>query len=325
MEEIKVKTHRLINEECFIAMDKLIEEGIRVDAVICDPTFGTTNRLNDITVPFNKYVEVNLGRKMVIMYEDEYLLYVYKEFGCSYTEAKSEFKDRCKLGLWDRLLQLRRDKTTPIILMSNGLNTVDLIESNKKMFKYKWIWNKVLPSGMLNVKRQPLTDYDDVCVFYEKQCVYNRQMTEGRPEHGRGDIKGKEFSGDESNYNGYKICTDNKGRTEKNPTRILNIEADLIQEDIPEELIITISKDHPSIVIHSQQKPALLGEYFVKTYTNEGDTVLDFMTGSGFVIKACNNLNRAGIGIDFGKCEKEKFTDLYGRSWASIICDEINK
>lgn len=302
----KNDNHSLICGDCFETMDKLIEQGTKVDAVICDPTFGTTNRLDDITVPFNKYVEINLGRKTVIMYEEEYLLYFYKEFGFSYKEAKSEFRDRCKLGLWDRLLKLRRDETTPIILMSNGMNTVDLIKSNEKMFKYKWIWNKVLPSGMLNVKRQPLTDYDDVCVFYEKQCVYNRQMTEGKPEHGRGNVEGKGLNSNESNYSGYDYVKGNEGTTLKNPTRI-----------------ITISKDHPSVVIHSQQKPVKLGEYFIKTYTNEGDTVLDFMMGSGFIIKAANNLNRKSIGIDFGKCEKEKFSELYGRSWAEIVYDEI--
>lgn len=262
IKDIYINNHRLIHGDTLEEMDRLIFEGIRVDAVICDPTFGVTNRVNDIPLNF----EI----------------------------------------LWGKLLKLRRNQNTPIILMASGLNYVDLVNSNRKMFKYEWIWNKVLPSGMLNAKNQPMNDFDDIAVFYEKQCVYNRQMTEGNPEHGRGNIEGKIFTGYESNYNSYKICTDDKGRTEKNPTRI-----------------ITIQKDHPSIVIHSQQKPVALGEYLVKTYTNEGDTVLDFMMGSGFVIKACNNLNRKAIGIDNGKCEKEKFKDYFGKNWNEVLYKQL--
>jgi len=265
LNELKVKNHRLFHNECLEVMDELIEEGVKVDAVICDPTFGTTNRKDDIILDYD--------------------------------------------AMWKRLLKLRRNKHTPIILMANGFNYIDLVSSNRKMFKYEWIWNKVLPSDMLNVKRRPLNDFDDVAVFYEKQCLYNRQMTEGKPEHGRGNLETKkDFEGAESNYNSYKICTDNKGRTKKNPTRI-----------------ITISKDHPSTVMHSQQKPVELGEYLVKTYTNEGDTVLDFMMGSGFIVKACDNLNRNAIGIDKGVCEKEKFKEYYGNPWSDVVAMQIKE
>lgn len=262
MKEIFVKGHRLIHGEALEEMDRLISEGVKVDAIICDPTFGVTNRKNDIPLNFDE--------------------------------------------MWKRLLSLRRNTSTPIILMASGLNYVDLVNSNRKMFKYEWIWNKVLVSGMLNAKHQPMNDFDDIPVFYESQPVYNRQMTIGNPEHGRGNIIGKEFAGEESNYNSYKICTDDKGRTEKNPTRI-----------------ITIPKDHPSVVIHSQQKPVALGEYLVKTYTNEGDTVLDFMMGSGFIIKACDNTSRKSIGIDFGHCEKQKFTDFYSKQWNEVIATQL--
>ena len=260
--EIKHNGHRLFYDDCLKVMDELIEEGAKVDAVICDPTFGTTQRKNDVVLNFEE--------------------------------------------MWSRLIKLRRNKNTPIVLMANGLNYIDLVQSNRKMFKYEWIWNKVLPSGMLNVKRMPLTDFDDIAVFYEKQCVYNRQFTEGEPEHGRGNIEGKEFKGEENNYGDYKICTDNKGRTQKSPTRI-----------------ITISKDHPSTVIHSQQKPVELGEYLVKTYTNEGDTVLDFMMGSGFITVACDNLNRKSIGIDAGICEKQKFEKYYKKPWNYVVKERM--
>lgn len=263
--EIKHKDHRLFYGECLEVMDELINQGVKVDAVICDPTFGTTNRKNDIVL--------------------------------DYTE------------MWNRLLKLRRNKNTPIVLMASGINYIDLVQSNRKMFKYEWIWDKVIPTGMLNAKRMPMNGFDNIAVFYEKQCTYNPQMKEGKPEHGRGNINNKKFSNDENNYNDYNICTDNKGRTEKHPNRIIKIQ-----------------KDHASVVIHSQQKPIELGEYLVKTYTNENDVVLDFMMGSGFIPIACNNLNRKSIGIDFGKCEKEKFKEYFGKQWNEVVkirMDEI--
>ena len=262
MDEINIKGHRLINGDSLATMDKLIAKGVKVDAIICDPTFGTTQRKNDIVLDFKE--------------------------------------------MWERLLELRRNINTPILLFSNGINTAELMISNKKMWKYNWVWNKVLPSGMLNANRMPLTDYDNICVFYEKQCLYNKQMTEGKPEHSRGNIEGKDFKGEENNYGDYKICTDNKGRTKKNPTRI-----------------IKITKDHPSVVIHSQQKPIELGQYLVKTYTNEGDTILDFMMGSGFIPRACSKTSRRSIGIDNGKCEKKKFEKYYDKYWNKVIADLI--
>lgn len=258
MREIKHNNHRLFQGDCLDVMDKLILEGVKVDAIICDPTFGTTNRKNDIVLDYNE--------------------------------------------MWKRLLLLRKDKATPIILMANGINYVDLVQSNRKMFKYSWIWDKVIPTGMLNAKRMPMNGFDHIAVFYEKQCIYNPIMGKGKPEHGRGNIKNKTFDNDKNNYNAYKICTDNKGRTEKHPNRI-----------------ITIQKDHASVVVHSQQKPVELGEYLIKTYTNEGDTILDFMMGSGFIPLACNNLNRNNIGIDIGVCEKEKYTQYYNKPWNEVV------
>lgn len=255
--------HILINQDCFLGMDKLIKQGIKVDAIITDIPFGTTNRHGDNIIPFDK--------------------------------------------MWEYLYKIRKDEHTPIILFSNGMFTAELMLSNKKHYKYRWVWNKVLPSGHLNAKKQPMNDFDDICVFYEKQPTYNPQLTEGEPEHGRGDLNTKEdYNSKESNYGSYKICTDNKGRTKKQPKRI-----------------ITIQKDHPSKVLHSQQKPTELLEYFIKTYTNVGDTVLDFTMGSGSLIKACENTGRIGIGIDNGKCDKKK-SEFFGLFWKDIVKQQLN-
>ena len=254
---------RLIHGDCLEAMDLLIEEGVKFDAIISDPTFGTTRRKNDIVLPLEL--------------------------------------------MWDKLLKLRRNKHTPIVLFSNGIYTARLMLSNEKMWKYNWVWNKVLVSGMLNANKMPMTDYDHITVFYEKPCLYNKQMKQGKPEHGRGNVDGKGLSGDENNYNAYDYVSGNKGNTLKNPTRI-----------------ITIPKDHPSKVIHSQQKPIELGEYMVKTYTNEGDTVLDFMMGSGFIPIACEKHSRGYVGVDNGQCDKKR-SEYYGKPWDEVVKDRIKK
>jgi DNA modification methylase len=77
-------------------------------------------------------------------------------------------------------------------------------------------------------------------------------------------------------------------------------------------------------VYHKTQKPVILMEYFIKTYTNENDLVLDFTMGSGSTIRACNNLNRNAIGIDNGKCEKEG-SEYFGMPWKEIVADLIKK
>jgi len=75
--------------------------------------------------------------------------------------------------------------------------------------------------------------------------------------------------------------------------------------------------------IHSTQKPVALMEYMIKTYTNEGETVLDFTFGSGATIKAANNLNRKSIGIEMGKCEK-KGHKYEGMDWTDVLVDQLD-
>ena len=170
------------------------------------------------------------------------------------------------------------------MLFGNGIFTAELIISNKKMWRYNLVWDKVLPSGFLNAKKMPMRNHEDVCVFYKKLPTYNPQMWIGEECYSRGNVIGKsqkDFSRN-TNYGDFS-AVETKGNL-KYPKSIL-----------------TFSKPHPSISIHPTQKPVELLEWLIKTYTNEGETVLDNCMGSGSTGVACVNTNRKFKGIELDK------------------------
>jgi site-specific DNA-methyltransferase (adenine-specific) len=154
----------------------------------------------------------------------------------------------------------------------------DLMESNKKLWRYNLVWNKVLTSGFLNANRQPLRQHEEICVFYKKQPTYNPQKVKGSKNHS----KGKEKKNKNNNYNDFEFVdnSDELGDM-KHPTSIL-----------------TFQKPHPSTMVHPTQKSVELCEWLIKTYTNAGDTVLDNCMGSGTTGVAALNLDRKFIGME---------------------------
>ncbi len=184
--------------------------------------------------------------------------------------------------MWDALLKIRKNKSTPIILFSNQPYTSKLIMSNIKMFKYCKYWQKDRPSNFLNAKKQPLRDIEDIVVFYEKQCCYNPQMWDGEPLHGMGH-KFKDAESKNSNYNRFD-STNNPSAMREGDTK-----------KFPRQLMV-YPRPHPPI--HPTQKPIELLEDLIKTYTNEGDVILDFTAGSFSTGVACVKLNRKFIGIE---------------------------
>ena len=174
-----------------------------------------------------------------------------------------------------------RKNNAPTLLFAQGLYYVDLVSSNRKEFKYDFVWDKILTSGFLNANRMPLRRHEQIAVFYKKLPTYHPQFTEGKPLHS----KGTSYLSKESknqNYGEFKQTDDNrKGCTQKHPTSI-----------------ITYQKPHPSIAKHRTEKSIDMLEYLIKTYTNEGDIVLDFTAGSFTTGVACQNTNRKFIGIE---------------------------
>lgn len=180
--------------------------------------------------------------------------------------------------MWEQLKRVNK-KSGAIVLFGSQPFTSALVMSNPKMFKYDLIWDKELATGFLNANRMPLRNHEEVLVFYKNQPTYNPQKIIGEKNHSRGKNKCKT-----NNLYGYhKIAEDNFTEL-KHPKSVLNIR-----------------KEHPSKTIHPTQKPVALLEYLIKTYTNEGETVLDFTMGSGTTGVACKNLNRNFIGIELDK------------------------
>jgi site-specific DNA-methyltransferase (adenine-specific) len=182
--------------------------------------------------------------------------------------------------LWEQYNRIIKDNGV-IALFGQGMFTAKLMMSNTKLWRYNLIWDKVLSSGFLNAKRMPLRSHEDICIFYKKLPTYNPQMTIGKPLHG----KGKSYMNKELTNNCYgqlnATCDIRKGCTDKFPTSILKFR-----------------KPHPSTTLHPTQKSHELCEWLIKTYTNEGDLVLDNCMGSGSTGVACVNTNRSFIGIE---------------------------
>ena len=162
-----------------------------------------------------------------------------------------------------------------ILLFSQMPFGANLIMSNPKMFRYEWIWEKDNGTGFLNAKKMPLKKHENILVFYKHLPTYNPQMREGfKPYH-----KGKSDSSISSTTNYNKI----KGVVSSSDGTRYPID------------MIKFNRDRG---LHPTQKPVALLEYLIKTYTNEGDVVLDNCMGSGSTGVACQNTNREFIGME---------------------------
>ena len=180
--------------------------------------------------------------------------------------------------MWEQLKRIIKSNGA-IVLFASQPFTSSLIMSNPKMFRYDWIWQKPKGTGHLNAKRQPMRDKEDICVFYKKQCTYNPQMTKGTPykdKAGKDHTKNTSMTDSYGNYTNYREIN-NGVRYPKQVQQFAVVERG---------------------TLHPTQKPVALMEYLVKTYTNEGETVLDFTMGSGSTGVACVNTKRAFIGIE---------------------------
>ena len=182
--------------------------------------------------------------------------------------------------LWNSYERIIKDNGA-IVLFAQGVFYVDLVNSNRKLFRYDLVWDKVLTSGFLNAKRMPLRQHEQIAVFYKKLPKYNPQFTSGKPLHSKGKTyKDKPIVN--QNYGVFHTADDSRaGSTEKYPTSILKFQ-----------------KPHPSISVHRTQKSVELLEWLINTYTNEGETVLDNCMGSGSTGVACVNTNRNFIGYE---------------------------
>lgn len=160
-----------------------------------------------------------------------------------------------------------------------------LAMSNSEMFRYEWIWAKSSPTGHLNANRMPLKAHENILVFYRSLPTYNPQKTSGHAPVNRY----TKHTTDGSNYGKTAIGITGGGQTDRYPTDILHFPRDRER-------------------LHPTQKPLALCEYMIRTYTNEGDTVLDNCAGSCQIPIAAANTGRNFIAI-----EKEQHWAELGR------------
>jgi len=187
--------------------------------------------------------------------------------------------------MWHRLRRIAKPDSA-IVLMASQPFTTTLIASNMKMFAYCWVWEKSRKTGFLNAKRQPLRTTEDIVVFYGKQANYNPQMKQVR----------ERFVSRSGEFEGYgkhtALSKSNNG------------------EEYPFNLISIASENNSA---HPTQKPVALMKYLIKTYTNEGDTILDFTCGSGTTGVAAVRMGRHFIGIeispDYCKIAEKRIQD----------------
>ena len=181
--------------------------------------------------------------------------------------------------MWEHLKRVIKPNGAIAIMAAQPFTTI-LIYSNIKMFKYCWVWEKSQAVGHLNAYKMPMKNTEDICVFYRKQCIYNPELACKLPENIRPETNMRKIS--------HCYGAHSKESTRKIPPN----------KTLPNQIIrFNNCQDH----LHPTQKPVALMEYLIKTYTNEGDTVLDFAMGSGTTGVACKNLNRNFIGIELDK------------------------
>ena len=232
-------TTRLMQGDCLERM-KEIESG-SVDAIICDPPYGTTACKWDSVIPFPE--------------------------------------------MWERLNKLIKPNGAIVLFGSEPFSSA-LRMSNIKNYKYDWIWEKHHKTGHLNAKNRPMKIIESISVFSKGKHLYNPQGLIEINKH-------------------TKNSNSDMNRDGKNSTSVVNNappKKEYFQKytNYPTEILKFDSMN--SNGLHPTQKPVALMEYLIKTYTNEGELVLDFTMGSGTTGVACKNLGRKFIGIEMDEC-----------------------
>jgi site-specific DNA-methyltransferase (adenine-specific) len=224
----------LIHGDCLEEMDKLIAQGVMVDAIITDPPYGTLACKWDFVIPFE--------------------------------------------AMWERLNKIIKPNGAIVLFGSEPFSSA-LRMSNIKHYKYDWVWNKPRGIGFQIVKYKPLNSFENICIFANGKAIetYIPQMRERDTPR----------------------ISKNKGTTRQM----------VVSGGVPYQGTAALTKKYPITSLfysnennkektHPTQKPVALMEYLIKTYTHDGETVLDFTMGSGTTGLACLNTNRAFIGIE---------------------------
>lgn len=182
--------------------------------------------------------------------------------------------------LWPELLRVAKPNAAIVLCAAPPFDKM-LAASAMPLYRYDWIWEKGNATGHLNAKRQPLRAHEYLLVFYRKPPVYNPQKTTGHPP-----VNAFYTRHSGANYGAAEAHRAGGGATDRYPRSVLRFGSDKQTDN-----------RHPT------QKPLDLMRYMIRTYTNPGQTVLDFCAGSGTTGRACAAEGREFVGI-----EREKFS-----------------
>ncbi len=199
--------------------------------------------------------------------------------------------------LWEQYRRIIKD-TGAIVLFGSGMFTAKMMQAGEDMYRYSLIWEKTEPTGFYNAGRMPLRSHEDIMVFYRKQPAYHPQKTTG---HKRKTATARQKQSCERSlcYGTVQKLKDYDS-TERFPTSVLKFKT-----------------DKQRCNLHPTQKPVALLRWIIRTYTDEGDLVLDNACGSGSTCEAAKEEGRDFIGIDNGICEKER-SQYKGMPWVEI-------
>lgn len=186
--------------------------------------------------------------------------------------------------LWEQYKRIIKDNGGIVLTASQPFASA-LVMSNPEMFKYEWVWNKNTSTCFVHAKHRPLGSHENILIFGKGRIVYNPQMIQGKP-YFRGVVDNSKI----------QTCPTKVGKTvvDENKTGMRY-----------PKTVLNIDGNNRIKHVHPTQKPVSLFEYLIKTYTNEGDLVLDNCLGSGTTCIAALNTNRNFIGIEkeFNYCE----------------------
>lgn len=198
--------------------------------------------------------------------------------------------------LWQQYERIIKDNGAIVLFGQAPFDKV-LGASNLQLLRYEWIWEKTAATGHLNAKRMPLKAHENILVFYKKLPVYNPQKTQGhKPVNSY--TKYLDVQNKSEIYNKVTQEISGGGNTDRYPRSVLQFPS-----------------DKQKLNLHPTQKPLALCEYLIKTYSNEGDVILDNCAGSGTTLLAAQNLNRHFIGIE----KEEQYVEVARKRLSEAI------
>lgn len=197
--------------------------------------------------------------------------------------------------LWKQYQRIIKDNGA-IVLFGKQPFTSMMIMSNPNMYKYNLVWKKNLKTGNLNARKMPMGAFEDIMVFYKKSPVYNPQQIPRTYQV----PSGNKFNSKTTNYGKQKELYIDRQNEWLMPDDVIDYEDGISLDalELENEMLYIKCVHNSSGKLHPTQKPVELLEWLIKTYTNEGDIVLDNAMGSGSTGVACMNVNRKFIGIE---------------------------